>query len=472
MKIKINKFIIEMDSERKMLIQNIKQIISCDDNDTIYNNCFIYVENGIIKDINSMDKINPLYTKSELIDASNCIIYPGLINTHHHLYQTMSRNLPQTQNMELFEWLDFLFEKWKNINEEVVYYSALVGLGELLKTGCTTCMDQNDSIPRENSRLCVDKEFLAAEKLGIRLCLGRGSLDLGPEDGNNVSPKLLQTVDEIISDSEDAIKKHHDGSFNSMKNVILAPCAPFCSSIECYKRTAELARKYNVRLNTHLAETLDEEKWCKEKYNKRPLELMKECDFIGKDVFFNHGIHFNDEEIKLLGETKTGISHCPTSNMKLSSGIMKMKEMRNNKVIIGLGVDGSASNDGSNLLDEMRNCYLLHRLNESHDAPSGYEILKMATRGSSKLIGREELGCLKIGNPCDLFMIKCKGVEMVGCDHDFKNYLCTVGHKGNVFMTIVNGKIVYKEGKLINLPNEEEIAKKAREVEEIYLNKK
>mgnify|MGYP002627190158 FL=1 len=208
-----------------------------------------------------MDKLDDSLKKSQtIIDALDCIIYPGLINTHHHLYQTMSRNLPQTQNMELFEWLDFLFDKWKNINEDVVYYSALVGLGELLKTGCTTCIDQNDSIPRKYSRTCVDKEFMAAEKLGIRLCLGRGSLDLGPEDGNNVSSNLLQTVDEIISDSEDAIKKYHDGNFNSMKNVILAPCAPFCSSKECYIKTANLARKYKVKLNTHLAETLDEEK--------------------------------------------------------------------------------------------------------------------------------------------------------------------------------------------------------------------
>ena len=225
-------------------------------------------------------------------------------------------------------------------------------------------------------------------------------------------------------------------------------------------------------MNTHLAETLDEEKWCKEKYNKRPLELMKECNFVGNDIFFNHGIHFTEEEIKFLGQSGTGIAHCPTSNMKLSSGIMKMKEMRKYGVKIGLGVDGSASNDGSNLLGEMRNCFLLHRLNESHDAPSGFDILKMATRNSAKLIGREELGCLKVGNPCDLFMIKCKGIEMVCCYHDFKNYLCTVGHKGNVFMTIANGKIVFKEGKLINIENEEELEKKSREVEEKYLNKK
>ena len=459
----------ENNSSQKLLIKNIKTIISCDDNDTVYKNSFIYSENGIIKEIDSMDKINSSYLKIDsIVDASNCVVYPGLINTHHHLYQTFSRNLPETQNMELFEWLEFLFNKWKNIDEDVVYYSAIVGLGELLKTGCTTCVDQNDSIPKKYSKTVVEKEFAAAEKLGIRLCLGRGSLDIG----DDISDNLLQTVNEIINDSEDAIKKYHDSSFNSMKNIILAPCAPFCSSKICYIKTAELGRKYNVRLNTHLAETLDEEKWCLEKYGKRPLEFMKECDFIGKDVFYNHGIHFNEDEIKLLGESGTGVAHCPTSNMKLSSGIMDMKNMRKYKVNIGLGVDGSASNDCSNLLNEMRNCFLLHRLNESHDAPNGYDILKMATKGGAKLIGRNELGCIKVGNSCDLFMILCKGIEMVGCDHDFKSYLCTVGHKGDVYMTVVNGKIVFKEGKLMGLDNEEEIIKKAKEVENEYINKK
>lgn len=461
----------DVQKERKLLIKNIRTIVSCDDEDYVYNDAFIYAENGMIIGIGTMNEIQEEFLKAEtIIDGTNCVAYPGLINTHHHLYQTFSRNLPETQNMELFEWLDFLFEKWKNIDEEVVYYSALVGLGELLKTGCTTVVDQNDSIPRNCSRLAVQKEFEAAEKLGVRLCLGRGSLDLGKDDGSNISEKLLQSVDEIIADSEDAINKYHDGSINSMKNIILAPCAPFCSSKEAYIKTAELARKKGVILNTHLCETKDEENWTMEKYKMRPLQLMKECGFIGKDVFFNHGIHFNEEEIKLLAETGTGIAHCPTSNMKLSSGIMKMSELRKAGVIIGLGVDGSASNDGSNLLEEMRHAFLLHRLNESHNAPNGYEILKMATRGGAKLIGRDNgLGSLNVGKCCDLFMIKTNVIDMVGSDYDFKSYLSTVGYKGNTYMTIVNGIIVAKEGKLSGIEDEDSLIKKAKDVEEKYL---
>lgn len=222
-------------------------------------------------------------------------------------------------------------------------------------------------------------------------------------------------------------------------------------------------------MHTHLCETKDEENWTLEKYKKRPLELMQEVGLIGEDVFYAHGIHFTDEEIKILAQTKTGVSHCPISNMKLSSGIMKIKEMRKFGVNIGLGVDGSASNDGSNMLEEMRVCFLLHRLNESHEAPKGYDILKIATNGGAKLIGRKELGALNKGMACDLFMINKKKIEMVGCDYDFKSYLCTVGHKGYVDMTIVNGKVVFKDGKLVNI-DEEKIMEKAKEVEEKYLH--
>jgi cytosine/adenosine deaminase-related metal-dependent hydrolase len=312
-------------------------------------------------------------------------------------------------------------------------------------------------------------EFGVAEELGIRLCCVRGSIDLTKEEGGNIPEGLVQTIDEILSESEDAIINFHDGNINSMRNVILGPCSPFCCSKELMKKTVELARKNNVKMHTHLCETKDEENWTLEKYNKRPLELMREVGLIGEDVFYAHGIHFTDEEIKILADTKTSVSHCPISNMKLSSGIMKMKEMRKFGVNIGLGVDGSASNDGSNMLEEMRVCFLLHRLNESHEAPNGYDILKIATRGGAKLIGRNELGQLNIDKACDLFMIDKNRIEMVGCDYDFKSYLCTVGHKGHVDMTIVNGNIVFKDGKLVNI-DEEKVIPKAKEIEEKYLH--
>ena len=457
------------DNKKTLLIKNISNLITCNDQDKEYKDAFIYSENGLIKDLGQMSFLKEEYNSAtNIIDAKNKVVYPGLINCHHHLYQTLSRNLPETQNMELFEWLDYLFKIWEKIDDDVVYYSAMVGLAELLKTGCTTTVDHMDSMPKGRSQNVMKVEFGAAEKLGIRLCMTRGSIDLTKEDGENIPDGLVQNIEEILTESEDAINNFHDGKINSMRNVILAPCSPFCCTKELMKKTVELARKKGVRMHTHLCETKDEENWTLEKYKKRPLELMKEVGLIGEDVFYAHGIHFTDEEIKILAETKTGVSHCPISNMKLSSGIMKIKEMRKMGVNIGLGVDGSASNDGSNMLEEMRVCFLLHRLNESHDAPTGYDILKIATRGGAKLIGRGELGELGRDKACDLFMIDKNRIEMVGCDYDFKSYLCTVGYKGYVDMTIVNGEIVFKQGKLVNI-DEEEIIKKAKEVEEKYL---
>ena len=466
----MNFFKSSKETKKTLLIKNISNLITCNDEDSEYKDAFIYSENGIIKDLGPMSYMKDEYNKSStIIDATNKVVYPGLINCHHHLYQTLSRNLPETQNMELFEWLDYLFKIWEKIDDDVVYYSAMIGMAELLKTGCTTTVDHMDSMPKGRSKNVMKIEFEVAEKLGIRLCCVRGSIDLTKEQGGDVPEGLVQDIDEIISESEEAINNYHDNKINSMRNVILGPCSPFCCSKELMKKTVELARKKGVRMHTHLCETKDEENWTKEKYNKRPLELMKEVGLIGDDVFYAHGIHFTDEEIKILAETKTGVSHCPISNMKLSSGIMNIKQMRKMGVNIGLGVDGSASNDGSSLLEEMRVCFLLHRLNESHDAPSGYDILKIATRGGAKIIGRSELGELNRDKACDLFMIDKNKIEMVGCDYDFKSYLCTVGYKGHVDMTIVKGEIVFKDGKLVNI-EEDQIIPKAKEVEEKYLH--
>ena len=215
-----------------------------------------------------------------------------------------------------------------------------------------------------------------------------------------------------------------------------------------------LARKLGVRLHTHLAETMDEEKFTLEKFNMRPLEYMESLGWLGSDVWFAHGIHFTEDELKLLARTGTGIAHCPISNMKLSSGIAKIPQMLKLKVPVGLGVDGSASNDGSNMLEEMRVAFLLHRLNSGKNAPTGYDILKIATRGSAKVLGRDDIGKLDIGMAGDLFMININRLELVGADLDPKSLLCTVGYKGTVDYTIVNGKVVVKNGILVNIDEE------------------
>lgn len=295
-------------------------------------------------------------------------------------------------------------------------------------------------------------------------------MSLSKKDGGLPPDSVVQTIDKILYDSERVVKKFHNPNKFSMNQVALAPCSPFSVTSDLMKETANLARKLGVRLHTHLAETIDEERFIAEKFGMRPLEYMESLGWVGEDVWYAHGIHFNDEELRILAKTKTGVAHCPISNMKLSSGIAKIPQMIKLGIPVGLAVDGSASNDGSNLLEEIRVCYLLHRLNSSNYAPTGYEILKLATRGSADVLGRNDIGELSVGKAADLFMINSKRLEFVGTQFDPKSILGTVGIKGNVDYTIVSGEIVVKEGKLINI-DEEKITYEANKLVERLISK-
>lgn len=448
---------------KTLLVKNVKHLVTCDDNDRLLENTNVYVQDGVITYIGNEEK-----TADDVIDASQMVMYPGLINTHHHLYQTFSRNLPQVQNMELFPWLKTLYEIWKNLDSETVYYSSVTGMGELLKTGCTTCLDHHYVFPHNQNNL-LDAQFSAAKDLGMRFYGTRGSMDLSVKDGGLPPDSVVQDVDAILADSEEAVKKFHNPDPYSMNLLALAPCSPFSVTGELLRESAVLARKMNVRLHTHLAETKDEENFTLKAYGMRPLEYMESLGWTGPDVWYAHGIHFNEEELDFLARTKTGVAHCPISNMKLSSGIARIPEMLEKGVPVGLAVDGSASNDGSNMLEEMRVAYLLHRLNSSNLAPSAYDILKIATRGSAQILGREKLGQIAVGMAADFFMIDLNRLDLVGAQFDPKSMLGTVGVKGAVDYTIVNGEIVVKEGKLVKA-DEKQLAIKANEAVTRYLN--
>lgn len=432
--------------KKSLFIKNIKTLVTCDNEDSVFNNINIFIENGVIKHIGS-----DIFDADETIDAKDMIVYPGLINTHHHLYQTFTRNLPEVQNMELFPWLTYLYEIWKGLDSDVIRYSSMIGMGELMKCGCTTCFDHHYVFPKDAENTLIDTQFEAATELGIRMHASRGSMSLSKKDGGLPPDSVVQNIDKILYDSERLVNKYHDSTRFSMRQVALAPCSPFSVTSDLLKESANLARKLNVRLHTHLAETKDEENFTLEKFNMRPLEYMESLGWIGSDVWFAHGIHFNDNELKKLADTKTGIAHCPISNMKLSSGIARIPDLIKLGVPVGLAVDGSASNDGSNLLEEIRVCYLLHRLNSSTKAPTGYDILKLATRGSADVLGRTDIGYLKEGMAGDLFMINTNRIELVGTNYDPKSIFGTVGFKGGVDYTIVNGKIVVKNGTLVNV---------------------
>lgn len=447
-----------------LLIKNASAIVTCDEQDSVLENSNILIQDGVITYIGSESQ-----TADETIDADGCIVYPGLINTHHHLYQTFSRNLPQVQNMELFDWLTTLYEIWKNLDSDIIYQSSITGIGELLKTGCTTCFDHHYVFPGGNSGALLESQFAAAKELGIRMHASREH-GLKQKDGGLPPDSVVQTVDEILKDSRSAVEKYHDPAPFSMNMVALAPCSPFSAGEELYRQSAILARDLGVRLHTHLCETIDEENYVLEKYGKRPLAYMEDMGWVGNDVWYAHGIHFNDEELNLLAQTGTGVAHCPISNMKLSSGICRIPDMLKLGVPVGLAVDGSASNDGSNLLEELRVAFLLHRLNSSKLAPSGYDLLKIATNGSAKVLGRNDIGSLETGKAGDLFLIRRNRLDLVGADLDVKSMLGTVGIKGAVDYTIVNGKVVVKDGELVGIDEEKEI-EKGRKLVNDYLNR-
>jgi cytosine/adenosine deaminase-related metal-dependent hydrolase len=438
-----------------LLIKNAKAIVTLDEQDRVLANQNIFIRD---KQIEYMGADSP--AADEVIDAAGMFVYPGLINTHHHLYQTFTRNLPQVQNMELFPWLCTLYEIWRGLTPGIVYYSALVGMGELIKYGCTTCFDHHYVFPQHNSQQFIDRQFAAAEELGIRFHASRGSMSRGKSSGGLPPDELVQSVDEILKDSERLIHEYHDDSRYSMRQVVLAPCSPFSVTGDLMKETAVLAREKKVRLHTHLAETKDEEAYCLEKFNRRPLAYMESLNWVGPDVWYAHGIHFNEEELQLLAATKTGVAHCPVSNQKLSSGIAQIPRMLELGVPVGLAVDGSASNDGSNLLGEIRTAFLLHRLNASAQAPTGYDILKLATQGSAAILGRADIGSLESGKAADLFMIKADGLEYVGAQFDPKSLLGTVGVFRPVAYTIINGKVVVRDGRLCRI-DEEKVAAEA-----------
>ncbi len=439
----------------KTLIKNAKAIVTVDDADRILWNANILTNGNEIKYIGqeNMDA-------DHVIDAAGCFVYPGLVNTHHHLYQTFTRNLPQVQKMELFDWLVALYEIWRGLNDDCIYYSSLVGMGELLKYGCTACMDHHYVFPREGSHNFIDQQFRAAKDIGMRFVASRGSMSRGRSGGGLPPDDLVQDIDAILKDSERLAHSYHNASRFSMSQLVLAPCSPFSVTTELLKQSAVLARQLGIRLHTHLCETKDEEAYCLKTVGMRPLEYMESCGWTGKDVWFAHGIHFNDEELRVLAKTGTGVAHCPVSNMKLASGVCRIPDMLRLGVPVGLAVDGSASNDCSNLMAEIRAAYLLHRLYYNADAPTGYDLLKIATRGSAAVLGRNDIGSLEIGKAADLFMIDTSLLELVGAGSDPGCLLGTVGFSRPARMVMVNGRIVAENG-MLNTIDEPQVLEKA-----------
>ncbi len=422
----------------------------------------LLIEDNRIKTIAETIPV-PRAEGDRVIDCSTHVVVPGFVNTHHHFYQTLTRNLPAVQDAKLFDWLVYLYEIWKHLDEDAVYSSSLLAMGELLKTGCTTSTDHHYVYPHHVTGDIMGLQFKAAEQLGMRFSPTRGSMSLSKKDGGLPPDSVVQAEEEILSDSERVIQKYHDAGDLSMRKIVLAPCSPFSVTEQLMKDSVELARKYGVRLHTHLAETKDENDFCVEIYGRRPLKLMEDTGFIGNDVFYAHGIHFNDDELKLLKETKTHIAHCPSSNMRLGSGICRVTEMLPLGINVGLGVDGSASNDTSDMLGEMRNALLLQRVHYGSNAVTAKDIFTLATVNGAEILNFEHVGELREGWAADMALFNIDKMEYAGSLSDPLAALIFSGYNHGTDYTIVNGKVVVEHGKLAGV-DEEELTKTANEI--------
>lgn len=442
---------------KKILLKNIRQIVTFNDRDEVFENTGILMEGPKII---SIDKKIEADKDTEVIDCTGLVALPGFVNTHHHLYQTLFRGIQEVQEKPLFPWLIGLYEFWKNITPDAVYYGALVGFSELLRTGCTLTSDHHYVFPNSQPRTLIDDEIQAAEEIGIRFTATRGSMSLGRDQGGLPPMAVVQKEYEILEDSDRLISKYHNTDDFSMTRIALAPCSPFSVTKKLMSETKDLARKRGVMLHTHLAETVDEETFCIEKYGRRPFELMEELEWVGNDVWYAHGIYFNDEELNRL--KGSGIAHCPSSNMKLSSGICRTSEIVKKGGKLSIAVDGSASNDGSNMWEEVRRAYLLNHLKYGTEGLNAYEILKVATRGGADVLGRQDTGRLDIGKAADIILFDLSGVEYSGCHDPLVSLVC-LGNSSYTKMTIANGKLVAKDGILLTMDTKS-IAEKANKI--------
>jgi cytosine/adenosine deaminase-related metal-dependent hydrolase len=397
----------------------------------------------------------------EVIDASGRVVVPGLVNTHHHLYQVLTRALPAVQDAKLFDWLTYLYDIWKHVTPEDVHAAALAGLGELLLSGCTLSADHHYLCPDCAEGDVFAAEAAAAAELGIRLHLTRGSMSLGRSSGGLPPDSVIQDAERILTDSERVVAELHDPRPFSMCQVALAPCSPFSVTTELMREVAGLARRLGVRLHTHLAETLDEERFCQEKFGRRPLELMEELGWMGPDVWFAHCVYLDQGEIARMARAGTGVAHCPVSNLRLGSGIAPVPAMLEAGVPVGLAVDGSASNDSSNLLRELQTAMLVHRVGTGVGAMPARRALAVATQGGARVLGRSELGSLAPGQAADLALFDLRGLAYAGAEADPLAALLFCGLDARAELVMVQGEVVVRERRLVRV-DEERISDGAR----------
>lgn len=454
-----------------LLIFNAEALVTMTDEQPVINNGYVFIQNGMVREIGEATGKSPQEIvagdkRCTVIRADGKVVVPGLINIHHHLYQTLTRAYPPVMNSALFHWLKNLYPIWARLDEEAIRLSSLVGMAELMLSGCTTTSDHHYVFPQGISGKLIDIQIEAAQELGMRFQPCRGSMNLSEKDGGLPPDSVVQTEDEILKDSERLIAKYHDPSPGAMTQIALAPCSPFSVTTELMKNTAALALEKGVRLHTHLAETLDEEDFCLQRLGSRPVDYLERVGWLNKNTWLAHGIHFSSKEIARLGAAGVGVAHCPGSNMRLGSGIAKVTELQAAGSPVGLAVDGSASNDASNMLAEVRLALLLARLARGADSMTVMKALHIATAGSAACLGRSDLGTLEPGKAADAAIFALDDIGYSGAGDPVGALLLC--QPTRVDTLIINGKLVVEHGhlKTLNLePILETHRKKAKTIQ-------
>jgi cytosine/adenosine deaminase-related metal-dependent hydrolase len=402
----------------------------------------LFVRDNVIEQVGATRELPA--AADRVIDARGVVVLPGLVNTHHHLYQTLTRALPAAQDADLFHWLKTLYPIWAELTPDAVYTSALVGLAELVLTGCTTAADHLYLFPNGSK---LDDEIRAAREIGVRFHPTRGSMSLGESQGGLPPDRVCDGEDTILRDSRRVIETFHDPQPYSMCRVSLAPCSPFSVTPELMRESARLARAYQVHLHTHLAETRDEEDFCLQKFGKRPVDYAEYLEWMGADVWFAHSVWVNDAEIARYAKSGVGIAHCPSSNMRLASGIAPIVKMLRAGVKVGLGVDGSASNDSSHMLAESRQAMLLQRVGGDPKAITARQALELGTLGGARVLGRDDIGALEKGKAADFIAVKMGCLDFAGALHDPVAALVFCAPP-RVELSVINGRVVVENGEL------------------------
>ena len=439
-----------------LLVKNASLIVTMDGQDRELSQAGIFCQDGFIEQIGPMSELPA--SADTVLDLQDHIVLPGLVNTHHHFYQTLTRAVPTAQNANLFHWLKTLYPIWARLTPGDIYISTKTALAELALSGCTTASDHLYLFPNGSK---LDDEIEAASQIGLRLHASRGSMSLGESQGGLPPDSVVDDEETILKDSQRLIEQYHDPKPGSKVQIVLAPCSPFSVTTDLMRQSAHLAREYHVHLHTHLAETEDEEAFCLEMFGHKPVAYMQEVDWIGPDVWFAHSVHVNQEEINLYAKHGCGVAHCPGSNMRLASGIAPILEMLAAGVKVGLGVDGSASNDSSHLLTEARLAMLLSRVGSGMRGASlsgtaapplmtARQALSIATRGGAAVLGRTDIGSLEVGKCADFIAIKLDKLDYAGALHDpvAATLFC---NSVRVDLNVVGGEIIVKDSELQSL---------------------